>query len=141
MAEYFNNYLKSCDTGSQLNQIIIPESGISSSTGYREAGSVSEIHSFYATISNVSNFTNDESNYSLIDIFISSNGNNYYVAKSIKLVPNSSFYIEKTITLKPTDKLVINKLDKNMSVNNNVMVESDVNMFTVDFVCSTVDIV
>ena len=45
---------------------------------------------------------NDGVNLS-ISIYDTVNNKEYFIARYIKVLPNSSFYIEKTITLRPQD--------------------------------------
>lgn len=129
MAETFNNYLVKAPLLNG-NKIIVPTAGgniqFADGIGTRPQNSISEVHSIYVTLSSVTTYITDiDNNSALIDIYIKNNNKDYYIAKAIKLVPNSSFYIEKTITLKADDALYIySQNGKN-----------------IDIVCSTVDVI
>ena len=122
MAEEFNNYLTSVTfTGSGQSITIVPPSNSSSTNvlhdsenpsayakGTRTISSTSQIHSIYLT-KEVNSYISEniEANGSLVSIYIADTSKSpeskYYIAKCVKVLPNSSFYIEKTITLQTQD--------------------------------------
>ena len=119
MAEKFTNYLVSANYASNRTITIVPqqgaslttsEAGVISAAGSRTGGSTEQLHSIYLTKSNVTSVVqNPESQGVILSVFVydSTNNKEYYLAKAINVLPNSSFYIEKTITLRPQDALKI----------------------------------
>lgn len=116
MAEKFNNYLVSIPfSSSNRTVVIVPQQGVSlpiqgqtvnHSNGSRTSGSTAQIHSIYLTKSDQNSYSanpeNDGVNLS-ISIYDTVNNKEYFLARYVKVLPNSSFYIEKTITLRPQD--------------------------------------
>ena len=144
MAEKFNNYLVSVPFSSNNKSVtIIPQQGVSFpiqgqtvnySIGTRTAGSTSQIHSIYLTKADVSEIIEKpEDNAAVVSISVydTINGTEYFIAKAVYVLPNSSFYIEKTITLKPQDSIKLtyhgNKAKQFPAI-------------TIDAVCSGVDL-
>jgi len=125
--ERFKNYLANITSNAEVNVIPTANNG-------RGAGKISEVHSIYLTLyaDDNGNLINtfvtdvfDNTNSDLVDIYIRSDGVDYYIAKAVRVVPNSAFYIEKTITLKTNDALYIKRIDGTQRIS---------------VVCSTVDI-
>lgn len=119
MAEKFNNYLVSVPFSSSNRTVVIVPSALTNSSslpiqgqsvnhanGSRTSGSTSQIHSIYLTKSDQNSYSanpeNDGVNLS-IGIYDTVNNKEYFLARYVKVLPNSSFYIEKTITLRPQD--------------------------------------
>lgn len=143
MAENFNNYLVSipftssnkvvtivppCNTSSDNS---LPMSGqtVNYANGSRTSGSTAQIHSIYLTKSDQNAYSTDPETDGVnlsIGIFDTVNNKEYFIAKFIKVLPNSSFYIEKTITLRPQDSI---RLTYHGSAST-----------TIDAVCSGVDL-
>lgn len=116
MAEKFNNYLVSVTFSSSTKTVIIvPQQGtsftqlsqnVNSAKGSRTSGATSQIHSIYLTKSDVSSIVeNPEDNAAVVSISVydTTNSKEYFIAKGVYVLPNSSFYVEKTITLSPQD--------------------------------------
>jgi len=140
MAEKFNNYLVSAACAANRKFTIVPtqgtslqslsETGVNASSGQRVASSTSQIHSIYLTKSNVTSIdSNPEANgiVASISVYDSMTSQEYYIAKAVNVLPNSSFYIEKTITLRPQDAM-------------KVTIHNSPASTTIDVVCSGVDL-
>lgn len=116
MAEKFNNYLASIPfSSSNRTVVIVPRQSLSlpiqgervnHASGTRTAGSTAQIHSIYLTKSSQNSYSTDPKTDGVdlsIGIYDTDENKEYFIAKYIKVLPNSSFYIEKTITLRPQD--------------------------------------
>ena len=142
MAEKFNNYLVSVPFSSDNTVVtLVPQQGVSlpidgqrvnNASGSRTSGATSQIHSIYLTKSSQDEYSEYperdgvEVSISVYDTTTESTFKEYYIAKYVRILPNSSFYIEKTITLRPQDCIRL-KYHGTASV-------------TVDAVCSGVDL-
>ena len=113
MAEKFNSYVTSIPFSNNLKgMVIVPQQGVSINSEYgygsRPSGSTSQVHSIYLTYSSPDSIMeNPESMAPIVSISIldNSNGREYYIAKAVMILPNSSFYIEKSITLTTNESL------------------------------------
>lgn len=143
MAEKFNNYLVSIPFSSTNKTVVIvpqqggslPASGtVTSATGSRTSGATSQIHSIYLTKSDVSTIvSNPENNGSVVSISVydTTNSKEYFIAKAVMVLPNSSFYVEKTITLRPQDCIRLTYHGNKAGQFNNS---------SIDAICSGVDL-
>lgn len=139
MAEKFNNYLVSIPFSSSNRTItIVPQQGgslpisgqtVNYANGSRTSGATSQIHSIYLTKADQNSYSSNPENDGVnlsVSVYDTTNNKEYFIAKYIKILPNSSFYIEKTITLRPQDSI---RLTYHGSTTT-----------TIDAVCSGVDL-
>ena len=133
MAEVFNNYLVSKQFSSQNESVtIVPIAGgkINDTIGRGSRyGAQSQIHSIYLTKRNQDSYSTNPENDGVdlsVSIYDTANNKEYFIARYIKVLPNSSFYIEKTITLTAQDCI---RLTYHGSTST-----------TIDAVCSGVDL-
>lgn len=155
MAEKFNDYLTSVTYSSGKTIVIVPPATELNSLPYSEqyaasgtrvVGSTCQLHSIYITMSDVDNFSHDpEDDAAIISLYIQNtvtNTNNiFYLAKNIKVLPNSSFYIEKTITLNTQEclKLVYHGVERKGEDVTPGTIDTSIT-HKIDTVCSSVDI-
>ena len=134
MAESFRNFIKTANTGSSSEVIVIP-SGTSSSSDSRDAGSVAQVHSIYISQYTSSKYKGIErynpKNFNAFNLYIKDtvNNNKVYIVFDGRIVPGSPFFIEKNITLEVTQALCIecpqDSYDYNMENNASVKLNSN----------------